>query len=114
MVLKNMNTSITGVAKRLTFSLIAASALVTLGGCAVYGPAYGPATATYTDADGKVVTTTVQTVPPPVVNAPYVYVNPYPYYPYAYDPWLYGPPVYFNFGIGGGGRWHGGGGRYRR
>ena len=108
-----MNTSITGAAKRLTFSLIAASALVTLGGCAVYGPAYGPAygstygpaTATYTDADGKVTTTTVQTVPPPVVNAPYVYVNPYPYHPYAYDPWLYGPPVYFNFGIGGGGRY---------
>lgn len=113
-----MNTSITGAAKRLTFSLIAASSLVTLGGCAVYGPAYvpayGPATTTYTDADGKVVTTTVQTVTPTVVSTPYVYPNPYPYYPYAYDPWFVGPPLYFNFGIrGGGGRWHDGGRRHR-
>lgn len=106
-----MNTSITSAAKRLTFSLIAASALVTLGGCAVYGPA----TATYMDADGKVVTTTVQTVGPRVVSTPYVYPNPYPYYPYAYDPWFVGSPVYFNFGIrgGNGGRWHHSGRHHR-
>ena len=105
-----MNTSITGAAKRLTFSLMAASALLALSGCAVVSPAYGPSTATYTDADGKTVTTTVQTVSPPVVVAPTYY---YPFYPY-YDPWFAAPPVYFNFGIrGGGGRWHDGGRRHR-
>lgn len=105
-----MNKSIKGAAKRLTFSLIAASALLTLGGCAVYGPA----TATYTDADGKVVTTTVQTVRPTVATTPYVYPYSYPYYPY-YDPWFVGPPpLYFNFGIRShGGRWHGRGRHHR-
>ncbi|MEO6293614.1 MAG: hypothetical protein ABIO88_13445 [Burkholderiaceae bacterium] len=90
-----MNTSIKGAAKRLTLSLIAASALLTLGGCAVYGPTM----TTYTDADGKVVTTTVQPVAPRVVTTPYVYPYSYPYYPYAYDPWFVGPSLYFNFGI---------------
>lgn len=108
-----MNKSIKGAAKRLTFSLVAASALLALSGCAVYGPA----TATYTDADGKVVTTTVQTVSPTVVTTPYVYPYSYPYYPYYpyYDPWFVAsPPLYFNFGIrSGGGRWHGGGRRHR-
>lgn len=92
-----MNTSMKSVAKRLIFSLVAASAL---SGCAVYGPgpyAYG------TDVNGQPVT-----VAPNVVTTPY-----YPYSSYDYDPWFVGPPVYFNFGIRsyggyryGGRRWH--------
>ena len=90
-----------GVAKRLTFSLVALSAL---GGCAVYGPpgpyAYG------TDANGQ---------PVYAAASPYYY----PAYPYYYDPLYLGVPLYFGFGYnywggrggfrGGRGGGHGGG-----
>ncbi|MDO8458651.1 MAG: hypothetical protein Q7T07_17235 [Burkholderiaceae bacterium] len=82
-----MNTSLKGVAKRLIFSLVVASAL---GGCAVYGPV----ATTYTDADGKTVT-----VAPAVVTTPYYDPYYYPYSSYYYDPWFVGPPLYFNFGV---------------
>lgn len=88
-----MNISMKGVAKRLIFSLLVASAL---GGCAVYEPA---SSVPYTYANGRPVT-----VVPHVVTEPY-----YPYSPYYYDPLYVGPPVYFNFGIRsyGGHRFHG-------
>ena len=77
----NMDKYMKGAAKRLTFSLIITS---TLGGCAVYGPAYPPYG--YNDSD------------------PY-YAQP------AYAAPVYiGPPLFLNFGLqyrsGGGG--HGG------
>ncbi|MDW5442311.1 hypothetical protein [Polaromonas sp. SM01] len=84
-----------GAAKRLTFSLVALSAL---SGCAVYGPAPGVPYAYGTDANGQI----VYAVPP-------VYAAPY-YDPY-FSPAYIGPPVFFNFGFWGGGRGGRGGGR---
>lgn len=76
-----MNSTLKGVAKRLTFSLILLSAL---GGCAVYGP---PSAVAYgTDAYGQ-----------PIYATPYYY----PYDPYYYDPFYIGGPVFFDFGFRG-------------
>ena len=75
-----------GAAKRLTFSLIVVS---TLGGCAVYGPAYPPY-AYDADPYGQ-----------PVYSAPPAYAAPV----------YVGPPLFLNFGFqyrSGGGRFHGG------
>lgn len=106
-----MNISMKGVAKRLIFSLVVASAL---GGCAVYEPV---GSVPYTYANGRAVT-----VAPAVAAGSYSYPYSYPYssyyYPYSpyyYDPWFVGPPVYFNFGFhsSGGHRFGGrGGGRF--
>ncbi len=92
-----MKPFIQGAAKRLTFSLVALSAL---GGCAVYPANPGPYAYYGTGANGQA----VYAAPPPVYAAPYYY-----------DPLYVGPPVFFNFGFwgghgGGGGRGRGGGG----
>ena len=88
-----MNSTLKGVAKRLTFSL---ALLSVLGGCAVYGPANPGPYAYGTDAYGQ-----------PVYTAPYYYPYSYPtYYPYYYDPFYIGPPAFFNFGFRGGHRDH--------
>ncbi|NMM87713.1 hypothetical protein B2J88_25710 [Rhodococcus sp. SRB_17] len=90
-----------GTAKRLTFSLLALSAL---GGCAVYGTAPGPYTYYGTDANGQAIYAA------PYATAP-VYTAPYYTAPYYYGPAYVGPPLSLNFGFGywsGGGR---GGGR---
>jgi hypothetical protein len=78
-----------GAAKRLTFSLLALSAL---GGCAVYAPGPGPYYGT--DANGQAVYAT------PPYGAPYA-----TYSPYYYGPAYVGPPVSLNLGLG---YWHGG------
>jgi hypothetical protein len=90
-----MKSDKTGVAKRLTFSLVM---LLGVGGCAVYSP---PPAYTYFDSNGQTVYAS------PVEPAP-VYVAP------AYvAPAYIGPPVFFNFGFssGGGRRGHFRGGR---
>lgn len=100
-----MTKSLKSMATRLTFSLLALSAL---GGCAVYGPAPGPYTYYGTDADGQV----VYAAPPVAYPAAPVYAAPY-----YYGPAYVGPPIGLNLGFsywrGGGGRgrggWHGGG-----
>ena len=95
-----MTQTMKGAAKRLTFSLLALSAL---GGCAVYGPA-NPGPYVYgTDASGQAVYAA-----PPGYAAPPVYAAPY-YYPQYYDPVYVGPPVFFNFGFSSWGGHHGGG-----
>lgn len=101
-----MTTSFKSAAKRLTFSLMALSAL---GGCAVYGPApVGPYYGT--NAYGQ-----ATYAAPPVYAAPYY--SPYytPQYAPYYGPTYIGPPLSLNFGFGlrGGGhrgsyRGHGG------
>lgn len=95
-----MTQTLKGAAKRLTFSLLALSAL---GGCAVYPANPGPYA--YGTANGQAVYTA-----PPVYATPPVYAAPY-----YYDPVYVGPPVFFNFGFSswgghrGGGRGFGGG-----
>lgn len=107
-----MTKSLKGTVNRLTFSLLALSAL---GGCAVYAPAPGPYGYYGADANGQAIYAA-----PPVYAVPPVYATPY------YGPAYIGPPVSLNFGFGywgrggrGGGRGgfrggggHGGGGRH--
>lgn len=82
-----MNLSTQSVAKRLTFSLVVASAL---GGCAVYAPPNGGGYAYGTDVNGQ-----------PVYARFPAYAAPY--YPGYQDPLYVGPPLFFNFGIRSGG-----------
>lgn len=98
-----MTRNLKRMAARLTFSLLALSAL---GGCAVYAPPPGPYTYYGTDADGQA----IYGAPPVVYPAAPAYVSPY-----YYGPTYVGPPISLNLGFGywrgGGGRsnWHGGG-----
>lgn len=96
-----MTRSVKGMAARLTFSLLALSAL---GGCAVYGPPPGPYTYYGPDASGQA----VYAAPPVSYPAAPVYSSPY-----YYGPAYVGPPIGLNLGFsywrGGGGGWRGGG-----
>ena len=103
-----MTNGLKRMAKRLSLSLLALSAL---GGCAVYGPPPGPYTYYGTDAGGQA----VYAAPPVAYPAAPVYASPY-----YYGPAYVGPPIGLNLGFsywrGGGGGWrgggwHGGGGR---
>ena len=89
-----MTSYIKGTAKRLTFSLLALSAL---GGCAVYAPP-GPYAYYGDGANGQA-----------IYAAPYATAPGYTA-PYYYGPAYIGPPVSLNFGFG---YWGGGGGRGR-
>jgi hypothetical protein len=78
---------VNGAAKRLTFSLLIAS---TLGGCAVYEPAY-PAYSSYPAPaanyyDPYLDSSRAYAAPPAAYTAPPVYVQ---------------PPLFFNFGFWG-------------
>ena len=106
-----MTNGLKRMAKRLSLSLLALSAL---GGCAVYGPPAGPYAYYGTDADGQA----IYAAPPVTYPAAPVYASPYS--PYYYGPAYVGPPIGLNLGFsywrGGGGGWrgggwHGGGGR---
>jgi hypothetical protein len=80
-----MNSHAKGAAVRLTFSILALSAL---GGCAVYAPAPGPYAYYGSDVNGQ-----------PVYAAPYG--TPYSTVsPYYYAPAYAVPPVSLNLGLG--------------